>query len=408
MAKDIIIQDEYYRANHMSGVTRLRTELEDGGVCYWIPEDEAVALTEKTITENGTYNAVVDDASGYSTVVVNVPNVFGEHDEGRVVKSGALVDQSSRTISANGTYDTTLNDSVTVETTFNLSAKTITVNGTYQASTDNVDGYSDVTVSVPNTYSSSDEGKVVYLQHYLVTQSSLLITKDGEYNTTYNDRVVVETGSYGPPNLIDYTVSENGTYSASEYGYDGFSEVTVDVQPSVTYQTFSENGTYSASEYGYDGFSEVTVDVQPSVTYQTFSENGTYSASEYGYDGFSEIEISVSSPVRFIIDRTIEYFEDNELEAVGRYAFAGCTSLQTVSLPKCAYIYSSAFYGCDSLEYMYLLNPTSMTMLYEDPFSNSSIPTIYVPGGLAMDYKDDSYWGLYSDYIVAYEEENET
>ena len=45
MAKNIIVQDDYYRANHMSGVTRLRTELEEGGVCYWIPEDEAINLT---------------------------------------------------------------------------------------------------------------------------------------------------------------------------------------------------------------------------------------------------------------------------------------------------------------------------------------------------------------------------
>lgn len=75
-------------------------------------------LIEKTITENGTYSAVDDDdADGYSSVTANVPNTYTESDEGKVVDNGELVAQTARaeSITANGTYDTTMNNSVTVD-----------------------------------------------------------------------------------------------------------------------------------------------------------------------------------------------------------------------------------------------------------------------------------------------------
>lgn len=73
-------------------------------------------LVSKTITSNGSYNPASDSADGYSAVTVNVPNSYAAADEGKVVSSGALVAQTARAseITANGTYDTTLNDEVTV------------------------------------------------------------------------------------------------------------------------------------------------------------------------------------------------------------------------------------------------------------------------------------------------------
>ena len=70
--------------------------------------------TEKAVTANGTYNASSDNASGYSKVVVNVPNSYSASDEGKVVSSGALVSQTSDTVTSNATYDTTLINSLTV------------------------------------------------------------------------------------------------------------------------------------------------------------------------------------------------------------------------------------------------------------------------------------------------------
>lgn len=64
-----------------------------------------------------------------------------------------------------------------------LITKSITVNGEYSASDDSADGYSQVSVSVPNTYAAGDEGKVVS-NGALVAQTSATFTENGTYDTT--------------------------------------------------------------------------------------------------------------------------------------------------------------------------------------------------------------------------------
>lgn len=103
-------------------------------------------LKQKMVTQNGTYNASSDSADGYSKVTVNVPasavdagtksitangtgidvigyaavdvavpNTYAAGDEGKVVSNGALVSQTAHAeVTQNGTIDTTLNNSVTV------------------------------------------------------------------------------------------------------------------------------------------------------------------------------------------------------------------------------------------------------------------------------------------------------
>lgn len=71
-------------------------------------------LITKNISANGTYNASSDSADGYSQVNVSVPNTYSAGDEGKVVSNGALVAQTSDTVTTNDTYDTTLINSLTV------------------------------------------------------------------------------------------------------------------------------------------------------------------------------------------------------------------------------------------------------------------------------------------------------
>jgi len=72
-------------------------------------------LETKSVTANGTYTPSTGK-DGFSEVTVNVPNSYGAADEGKVVSNGELVAQTARAseITANGTYDTTTNDEVTV------------------------------------------------------------------------------------------------------------------------------------------------------------------------------------------------------------------------------------------------------------------------------------------------------
>lgn len=94
-----------------------------------------------------------------------------------------------------------------------------------------------------------------------VDVSSLVATENKTYNAgegkAYNPVVVnVPTPS---PSLQSLTASHNGYFVPSS-GYDGFSEVNVEVATPLETLSATENGTYTPSS-GYEGFSEVTVDV---------------------------------------------------------------------------------------------------------------------------------------------------
>ena len=61
--------------------SKLRTKLQGGGTCDWIPLDERfnyVNIGTKTVTASGTYNASSDGLDGYSTVVVDVQGGYDE------------------------------------------------------------------------------------------------------------------------------------------------------------------------------------------------------------------------------------------------------------------------------------------------------------------------------------------
>ena len=75
----------------------------------------APVIVSKNITANGTYSALDDQADGFNPVVVDVPNSYTAGDEGKVVSNGQLVAQTDYgTVTKNGTFDTTTNNSITV------------------------------------------------------------------------------------------------------------------------------------------------------------------------------------------------------------------------------------------------------------------------------------------------------
>lgn len=83
--------------------------LSDYGKYYQI-NPSVIPSGTKSITANGTGI----DVTNYASADVNVPNTYSASDEGKVVSSGALVSQTSDTVTANDTYDTTLINSLTV------------------------------------------------------------------------------------------------------------------------------------------------------------------------------------------------------------------------------------------------------------------------------------------------------
>ena len=78
-----------------------------------IPTSQPTGTKSISITQNGT---TTEDVEWYkdAELTVNVPNTYTASDEGKVVLSGTLVGQTSRTVSDNGTYDTTTNNQIVV------------------------------------------------------------------------------------------------------------------------------------------------------------------------------------------------------------------------------------------------------------------------------------------------------
>ena len=94
--------------------------------------------------------------------------------------------------------------------------KSITSNGTYDASDDSADGYSEVTVNVPNTYTQADEGKVVS-NGALVPQGSDTVTQNGTVDTTLISSLLVNVSGGGGGGIYKLTNPESVTGTNSEF-----------------------------------------------------------------------------------------------------------------------------------------------------------------------------------------------
>lgn len=196
---------------------------------------DEVVLVQKTVNANGQYNASDDSADGYSRVMVNVPNSYSASDEGKVVSNGNLVSQTTKQIMANGTHDTTTNNSVAVD--------------------------------VPNSYAAADEGKVVS-GGALVGQTSRNITDNGTYDTTENNEVVVDVSGgaalgfiggvrgsgafefnikdmlFGKPNNYLYPTDDNGDILTPDWSLPFEIKLRFKMTSTKTAALFGSQGNY--------------------------------------------------------------------------------------------------------------------------------------------------------------------
>lgn len=116
----------------------------------------AVDSGTKSISSNGTHDVI-----GYASANVSVPNSYSAGDEGKVVSNGALVAQGSDTVTQNGTVDTTLINSITV----NVSGSSV-LSGSFTPDSNILTKTFDIgscthflIFATSNVYSSSETGR---------------------------------------------------------------------------------------------------------------------------------------------------------------------------------------------------------------------------------------------------------
>lgn len=238
---------------------------------------------ERTIIQNGIYNAEDDWLEGYSSVSANVQNSYTSSDEGKVVNNGSLVSQTSATYTTNNTYDTTLINSVTV----NVNGS-ITPTGTKQISissngmiTEDVTNYAsaEISVAVPNSYFASDEGKVVN-NGTLVAQTSDTVTQNGTIDTTLINSLTVNVSGGSTP--TEYIIDLSGI--GWEVGAVGGN----------TNRTYEQNKSTNAARLRSVRLI-MTAGVQ--YTYSQNWDNGEWMAQYqlYGNDGKSKSGFTIMS-----------------------------------------------------------------------------------------------------------------
>ena len=131
-----------------------------GGTIRTITTGQAVNLQTKTITPTGSQQTITPDTgyNGFSEVIVEAVSggYITQDANGHIIlpPDGDVPRLITKSITQNGTYAASSDNAsgysnVSVNISPNLTTKSITANGTYNASSDSVDGYSQVTVNVP-------------------------------------------------------------------------------------------------------------------------------------------------------------------------------------------------------------------------------------------------------------------
>lgn len=98
----------------------------------------------------------------------------------------------------------------------------------------------------------------------LETSIVTVIENDVRKNYVLQNGTYIAGGDI-PSVLGTLEATENKTYKASDEDLEGYSQVTVNVQPNLQTKSVTVNGTVEPDE-GYDGLSEVTVNVPATPT----------------------------------------------------------------------------------------------------------------------------------------------
>lgn len=316
----------------------------------------------KSITDNGTY-----DVTSFASADVSVP--------------ASAVDSGTKSITTNGTHDVVGYASANVavpasEVDSGTKSISISANGT---TTHDVVGYASasITTNVPNSYSASDEGKVVS-NGALVSQTAHAdvtpTTSDQTIDTTTNNSIKVK----GDADLVAGNIKKD----VEIFGVTG------------SYEGGSSDNAYKFLDGSFSGAyvnNTITKIRNYAVTYYTdhdFSFSST-SATSLGYNVFQGASItSFSAP----------NLTGNTNNAS---AFNSARKLTFADMGKVTQLRANFAYNARLLSVLVLRRTESVVTLDNvNAFGNTPIRgynslsgTIYVPNALISTYKTATNWG---------------
>lgn len=277
----------------------------------------------------------------------------------------------------------------------------------------------------------------------IVDGKCVVIYSDGSEQELY-EYPSDEGGGGGEAVLGTKNITSNGSYTARNDGYDGYSKVTVNVPTGITPTGTKQisiiaNGTSIEDVTNYAN-AEINVNV-PSITGYDLNAiaegtqptgNIVLNTAEYidNYAFYHRTAITgISAPECFTVKAyglsgcsglthvsfpKLTSLTDNAFEGCSgltsiafpllgsrTYAncFKDCTSLETVDLGSIYQVYNQTFKSCRSLRNLIIRRTASIASLYAyndvtlgGIYSNPTLSTIYVPQSLLLAYQGGANW----------------
>lgn len=299
-----------------------------------------------------------------------------------------------------------------------IGTKIITANGQYDASDDDYDGYSEIDVSVPNTYSASDEGKVVS-NGALVAQTAHAdvtpTTSDQTIDTTLNNSLKVK----GDADLVAGNIKKDveifgvtGTYEGSGGAVsesvwmsapdptDGKIHVWICLTDDMSKKVYVWAGNSTSNTVDFGDGSEPVHMTSSAGSYRaehTYASSGVYdiaiSASALPANNNIAILASGHLSTRRLIRRI--FLPDTFTTEVGQYKFQNAYALEKITFGKASGFDSYACGGCYSLREIIL--PEGTTTIATRAFDNCITATNVVVPSTVTSISTYAFNGCYSD-----------
>ena len=283
-----------------------------------IPTQGVAVLIDKTITDNGVYHAIDDNADGYKDVTVALP-------------------LGTKAISANGSYNASSDElkgysSVSVNVQPTLGEKTITTNGTFYASDDHVQGYSKIITEV--------HGQGVEV----VTQSEYDAMSEAQKK---NGTVYLINAVYEDVSLANVTLRQQSS-TATHYTNDG---------------TTAQLSRGSGSSIGLGFYKSIDVTNLESIEFQL--SISSYYGNNVSYPTNDRFALSVSVGASAIgtdyniystSPKVIQFFEDTFTNKKFRLDVSGLTGTRYLNVlgsgVECSVGNFKAYSNDDKIMYM--------------------------------------------------------